>query len=240
LTLFALIALFSCVQGTVYKSERELRQDIFNGYDKNVRPVKRASTAVPFQMSVTPLNLKSMDEKERVIVMDSWILMKWTDEYLQWNPSEYDNITELRVSPFDIWKPDLTLYSATPDTSLHPIVQTNAIAYSNGMMLWVPPFTIRSSCPQPSKSNANKNFAECNIRFGSWTYSGKLLDLQLSSEKVDLTNFADFNPDWKLSKIVANRESKLYPCCPDEYPLVNFNVTLKRRRPFESHMKLFK
>ena len=51
--------------------------------------------------------------------------------------------------------------------------------------------------------------------------------------QVDLTNFQDYNYEWKLVKVVSNRESKLYPCCPDEYPLVNFNITMKRRNYYQ-------
>nr|ARU12131.1 acetylcholine-binding protein 2 [Pardosa pseudoannulata] len=228
------VVLSSAVNGDAYKSERELRRDIFNGYDKLVRPVKKATTAVPVKISISPLSLRSMNEKNQIISLEAWMMLTWMDEYLRWDPSDYDNITELRISPTEIWKPDIALYTASPDTSLFPVVHTEAIVYNNGMIIWVPPFTINSRCPIPFRSyvSVSRTFVDCNIRMGSWTYSGKMVDLQLSTDKVDLTNFQDYNYEWKLVKIVSNRESKLYPCCADEYPHVNFNVTLKKRNHY--------
>nr|ALE66018.1 acetylcholine binding protein [Cupiennius salei] len=224
-------ALSSLVNGDVYKSERELRRDIFRDYDKLVRPVRRPTSIISVKISLSPLSLRSMNEKEQRITLESWIMMTWTDEYLQWNPSEYDNITELHIFPTEIWKPDIALYTSFTDSSFFPVVRTDAIVYNSGMVLWVPPFTINSRCPIPFRNyvSVSRTFVECNIRMGSWTYSGKMVDLQLSTDKVDLTNFQDYNHEWKLVKIVSNRESKLYPCCVDEYPFVDFNVTLKKR-----------
>ena len=233
LTLFtlAVVAFTSPVTGDDYKSERELRRDIFRDYDKIARPVKRSSTTIRANFSMVPLSLRSMNEKDQLISMDTWIMVRWTDEYLQWDPKEYDNITELRIPPSEIWKPEIALYTASPDTSLFPVVETQALVYHNGVILWVPPFTINSRCPIPFRHSvsASRTFVECNIRFGSWTYSGKELDLQLSTDKVDLTNFQDYNSEWKLVKVVSNRESKYYPCCVEDYPLIHVNVTLKRR-----------
>ncbi|GBN17533.1 hypothetical protein AVEN_164982-1, partial [Araneus ventricosus] len=49
---------------------------------------------------------------------------------------------------------------------------------------------------------------------------------------VDISDFDDSNPDWKLVSVKSDRQSKFYPCCPGEdYPVLHFNVTLKRRWP---------
>nr|ALJ10921.1 acetylcholine receptor [Dolomedes sulfureus] len=233
LSVFALslIVLSSLGKGEDYGSERELRRDIFRGYDKLVRPVKKASTAVTVKISISPLSLRSMSEKDQLMSLETWMTLKWTDEYLQWDPTEYDNITELRISSSEIWKPDISLYTASPITSLFPDVQVQAIVLNTGMIIWVPPFTINNRCPIPYRNyvSVSRTFIECNIKMGSWTFSGKTVDLQLDTDKVDLTNFQDYNHEWKLVKVAANRESKLYPCCVDEYPSVNFNITLKKR-----------
>ena len=36
-------------------------------------------------------------------------LQKWTDEYLQWDPDEWDGIYNITLHCNDIWRPDLTL-----------------------------------------------------------------------------------------------------------------------------------
>jgi len=36
----------------------------------------------------------------------------WTDCNLVWDPAEYDNIDELRVRSYQIWKPDIGVFSS--------------------------------------------------------------------------------------------------------------------------------
>nr|ARU12129.1 acetylcholine-binding protein 3 [Pardosa pseudoannulata] len=225
------IGLSSLVNGDVFKSERELRRDIFRDYDNQARPVKRASTPVPAKLALSFLGLTDMNEKDQIIVLESLMALYWTDEYLHWDPSEYDNITELHVSPSSIWRPEVALYNAIGDSSYFPIVQTDAIIYSNGTVLWVPPFTLKSRCPTSFGNSVpfTNKYVECTINMGSWTNSRKRLDLRLLTNEVDLTDFQDYNRNWKLVKVDSSWESRLYPCCADEYSLLTFNVTLKRR-----------
>lgn len=37
------------------------------------------------------------------------MLQKWIDEFKNWNPKDYDSITELPADIFSIWYPKLTI-----------------------------------------------------------------------------------------------------------------------------------
>ncbi|XP_075265697.1 neuronal acetylcholine receptor subunit alpha-2-like [Convolutriloba macropyga] len=41
-----------------------------------------------------------------------WLVRVWVDEYLQWNPADYNNITDIRVESDQIWIPDLVVTNA--------------------------------------------------------------------------------------------------------------------------------
>ncbi|KIH63981.1 hypothetical protein ANCDUO_05712 [Ancylostoma duodenale] len=47
------------------------------------------------------------DEVHQVLVLKEWLRMFWRDEFLTWNPAEYDNITEIKVPRSLIWLPDV-------------------------------------------------------------------------------------------------------------------------------------
>ncbi|CAL1291207.1 unnamed protein product [Larinioides sclopetarius] len=215
--------------GNVF-TERDLRRHIFADYDKNVRPVLHPDNTITVAASISPISITELDPKNQVLVMDTFLKMKWNDDFLKWDPTEFNNISTLRLPNSQVWKPDLSVYTATPDDALFPTSNTNIILYHDGTVLWVPFFTIKSRCPLLKRQE--KNYFECVIKIGSWTYSGKLLNPQLYSPEVDVQDFIDSNPDWKLVSVKSDRQSKFYPCCPGEdYPVMHFNVTLKRRWP---------
>ena len=87
------------------------------------------------------------------------------------------------------------------------------------------------------------------MKFGSWTYDGHEVDLQHlcdsqavfnedTKEKVidrgvDLKDFYQ-NVEWDIINVTARRKEKFYPCCPEPYPDITFNITLRRRTLFYS------
>lgn len=89
----------------------------------------------------------------------------------------------------------------------------------------------------------------CFMKFGSWTYDGHQVDLQhlcdhkgimndKTDEKVidrgiDLKDFYQ-NVEWDIINVTARRKEKFYPCCPEPYPDIMFNITLRRRTLFYS------
>ncbi len=42
---------------------------------------------------------------------DLIILQYWKDEFLVWNPSEFNNITMMHIPANKIWKPDILVYN---------------------------------------------------------------------------------------------------------------------------------
>ncbi|XP_055929943.1 acetylcholine receptor subunit alpha-type acr-16-like [Argiope bruennichi] len=211
-------------------TERDLRRHIFVNYDKLVRPASHPDNTITVSASLSPIYIRELDPKSQVLVIDTFMRMKWNDDFLKWDPSEFNNITVLRLPNDLVWKPDLSIYTASPDSALFPTSNTQVLVYNDGTVLWVPFFTVKSRCPLLKKQE--KNYFECVIKVGSWTYSGKLLNIQLYTPEVDISDFDNSNPDWKLVTAKSDRQSKFYPCCPGEdYPVMHFNLTLKRRWP---------
>ncbi|GFV97647.1 neuronal acetylcholine receptor subunit alpha-6 [Trichonephila clavipes] len=198
-----LFAILGCIVSSSFSSEvgkviteKDLRRYLFADYDKLVRPVKDPSTGIVVYTSITPTAITRFDEVNQILIMDSWMIMKWKDDYLTWEPKEFNNITILRIPQSEVWKPDLSIYTSTPDDSLFPTSNTRVLVYSDGTVMWVPPFTIKNRCPRQKKQE--KSYYDCNIRIGSWTYSENIMDIQLYTPEVDLSNFQDTNTKWKL------------------------------------------
>lgn len=78
----------------------------------------------------------------------------------------------------------LTFYSSAASTAINHYGNTHCIVYPNGEVLWVPPTQFSVLC------DFDLTFwpfdrQTCNLKFGSWTYHGLELDLQLYSNETE-------------------------------------------------------
>jgi nicotinic acetylcholine receptor len=138
------------------------------------------------------------------------------------------------------------LYSADGDfvVTLH----TKATVYHTGKIVWEPPVIYKTYCPIDVEYFPF-DMQECFMKFGSWTYDGHEVDLQhlcdsqavfyeATKQKVidrgiDLKDFYQ-NVEWDIINVTARRKEKFYPCCPEPYPDITFNITIRRRTLFYS------
>ncbi|CAL8364824.1 unnamed protein product [Arctogadus glacialis] len=67
---------------------------------------------------------------------------------------------------------------------------------------------------------------KCELKFGSWTYDGWLLDLQMN--EADISGYMP-NGEWDLVGVPGTRSEAFYDCCKEPYPDVTFVVTMRRR-----------
>uniref|UniRef100_UPI00359010F7 neuronal acetylcholine receptor subunit alpha-7-like n=1 Tax=Myxine glutinosa TaxID=7769 RepID=UPI00359010F7 len=66
----------------------------------------------------------------------------------------------------------------------------------------------------------------CDLKFGSWSYDGWLIDLQ----KMDAdTSRYTSNGEWDLIEIPGKKNVVRYECCQEPYPDVTYTVTIRRR-----------
>jgi len=85
-------------------------------------------------------------------------------------------------------------YSA--DKDIDSKVLTNVVVSSDGKCKWIPPGLFESSCAIDI-SWFPYDEQVCFLKFGSWTYNGFQLDLRLSKDTFDLTNYVS-NGEWEL------------------------------------------
>ena len=44
--------------------------------------------------------------------------LNWTDEYLSWDPSQYEDLRQIHFSPKEIWRPDIHLYNNADSSNM--------------------------------------------------------------------------------------------------------------------------
>ncbi|XP_073687384.1 CHRNA7-FAM7A fusion protein-like [Garra rufa] len=102
---------------------------------------------------------------------------------------------------------------------------TNVLVNSSGYCQYLPPGIFKSTCYIDVRWFPF-DVQRCDLKFGSWTYGGWSLDLQMM--EADITGYIA-NGEWDLVEVPGRRNEKFYDCCKEPYPDVTFTVVMRRR-----------
>ncbi|XP_020774809.1 neuronal acetylcholine receptor subunit alpha-7 [Boleophthalmus pectinirostris] len=204
--------------------QRRLYTDLMKNYNPLERPVYNDSHSLTVHFSFSLLQIMDVDEKNQVLTTNIWLQLYWTDFYLQWNVSEYPGVTNVRFPDNQIWRPDILLYNSADerfDASFH----TNILVNSSGYCQYLPPGIFKSTCYIDVRWFPF-DVQRCDLKFGSWTYGGWSLDLQMIP--ADTSGYIA-NGEWDLVEVPGRRSERFYDCCKEPYPDVTFTVVMRRR-----------
>ncbi|XP_032411496.1 neuronal acetylcholine receptor subunit non-alpha-2-like isoform X1 [Xiphophorus hellerii] len=203
--------------------EDALLKNLFQGYQRWVRPIQRANDTVKVRFGLKISQLVDVDEKNQLMTTNVWLTQEWIDNKLRWNPDKYGGITSIRVPSENIWLPDIVLYE-NADGRFEGSLMTKAIVKHNGAITWTPPASYKSACTM-DVTFFPFDRQNCSMKFGSWTYDGNMVDLVLMDNHVDRKDFFD-NGEWEILSATGakgNRKDGLY-----SYPFITYSFILKR------------
>ncbi|XP_050522326.1 acetylcholine receptor subunit alpha-type acr-16-like isoform X6 [Daktulosphaira vitifoliae] len=176
--------------------EKRLLNDLLDPYNTLERPVANESEPLQLNLALMLMQIIDVNEKDQLLVTNMWLRLEWNDVNLRWNHSDYGGVKDLRIPPHKIWKPDLLMYNSA-DEGFDSTYQTNIVVNSNGSCLYIPPGIFKSTC-KIDITWFPFDDQKCDMKFGSWTYDGFQLDLQLHDDAGgDLSGFVT-NGEWDL------------------------------------------
>ncbi|XP_061560863.1 LOW QUALITY PROTEIN: neuronal acetylcholine receptor subunit alpha-2 [Phycodurus eques] len=214
-----------CRDKTHSHAEDELFETLFAGYNKWSRPVPDISDVVIVKFGLAIAQLIDVDEKNQMMTTNVWLKQEWNDYKLRWRPSDYDNVTSIRVPSQLIWVPDIVLYN-NADGEFAVTHMTKAHLFHTGAVRWVPPAIYKSSC------SIDVTFfpfdqQNCKMKFGSWTYDKAKIDLERLETSVDLNNYWE-SGEWAIVNAVGTYNTKKYDCCHEIYPDITYFFIIRR------------
>ncbi|XP_030645024.1 cholinergic receptor, nicotinic, alpha 11 [Chanos chanos] len=205
-------------------NQRTLLKNLLKDYNRMERPVANDSQPLTVVLSMSLIQIMDVDEKNQVLTTNIWLNMHWYDHYLQWNQSEYPGVKNLRFTTDQVWTPDILLYNSADD-KFDSTFKTNVLVNSSGYCTYLPPGIFMSTCNVDVRWFPF-DIQKCELKFGSWTFDGWLLDLQMSD--ADISGYMP-NGEWDLVGVPGTRNEVFYDCCKEPYPDVTFVVTIRRR-----------
>ncbi|XP_033831157.1 cholinergic receptor, nicotinic, alpha 11 [Periophthalmus magnuspinnatus] len=204
--------------------QRSLLKNLLKDYNRMERPVGNDSHPLTVVFTLSLVQIMDVDEKNQVLTSNMWLRMGWYDHYLQWNQTEHPGVKNLRFSHDQIWTPDILLYNSADD-DFDSTFKTNILVNSSGYAEYLPPGIFMSTCNVDVRWFPF-DIQKCELKFGSWTYDGWLLDLQMTD--ADISGYMP-NGEWDLIGVPGTRNELFYDCCKEPYPDVTFVITIRRR-----------
>uniref|UniRef100_A0A8C6Z7C8 Cholinergic receptor nicotinic delta subunit n=1 Tax=Nothoprocta perdicaria TaxID=30464 RepID=A0A8C6Z7C8_NOTPE len=227
--------------GLCVNQEERLIHHLFEekGYNKELRPVVSSDETVDVYLALTLSNLVSLVRVTKDPPSQGWI-----DYRLQWNESEFGDITVLRLPPDMLWLPEIVLENNN-DGLFQIAYYCNVLVYNTGDVYWLPPAIFRSTCL------INVDFfpfdwQNCTLKFSSLAYNAEEITMHLKEEAdmetgknyrvewiiIDPEGFTE-NGEWEIIHRPARKNiHPEYPRDSSEHQDITFYLIIKRKPLF--------
>ena len=105
----------------------------------------------------------------------------------------------------------------------------------DGHCYWAAPFVFKTSC-HFNVRDFPFDKQQCKLKFGSWQFHSKHLDLFKKQAKAQVAKDKLDNGEWDVTSIDIEKNVLKYACCPDDlYPDITFVINLERRSLFYTY-----
>uniref|UniRef100_A0A672SC46 5-hydroxytryptamine receptor 3B n=1 Tax=Sinocyclocheilus grahami TaxID=75366 RepID=A0A672SC46_SINGR len=205
----------------------QLTRLLLRKYNCGVRPVQNWTKPTTIYIDLIIKSVLDVDGQTQKVTTSIWYRQIWNDEFLVWDPEEFDGITEISLSSDAIWVPDVII-SEFVDVGKSPVIPYVYVNCS-GTVKNYKPIQVVSACHLEiyafpfDKQN-------CTLTFRSWLHSVNEVDLALWRPAEEIANDTrEFMNDgeWELLSVPShywtlNLENR-------DYAQIQFNVLIRRR-----------
>lgn len=211
---------------------QRLADHLLADYRKGVRPVRDWRKPTTVSIDVIVYAILSVDEKNQVLTTYIWYRQFWADEFLQWNPEDFDNITKLSIPTDSIWVPDI-LINEFVDVEKSPSIPYVYVQHQGEVQNYKP-LQVVTACSLDIY-NFPFDVQNCSLTFTSWLHTIQDVNISLwrLPEKVKSDKSVFMNQgEWELLGVLT----KFLEFCDREsrgcYAEMKFYVVIRRRPLF--------
>ncbi|XP_062262508.1 5-hydroxytryptamine receptor 3B [Platichthys flesus] len=205
----------------------QLTRTLLKKYDCGVRPVHNWTSTTTVSIDLILQSVLDVDGKTQSITISIWYRQTWTDEFLVWDPEEFDGINEISLSSDAIWIPDV-IVSEFLNAGKSPPIPYVYVNSSGSVKNYRPMQVVLACSLEMYAFPFDKQ--NCSLTFRSWLHSVKEIDLTLwrSAETIahDQGQFMN-DGEWELLSI-PSRYWQIHQDQTD-YAHIQFNVLIRRR-----------
>ena len=104
--------------------EYNIFMNITENYNRNIRPTSQVDFAAFFTLK----QIVSIDEKNQIMMSNSYVALIWTDKRLLWDPAYFNGVNSTVMSTSLLWTMDMFVIN-TADTSGYLPMPSQSLAY---------------------------------------------------------------------------------------------------------------
>lgn len=209
------------------KSEKELREYLFENYSSSVRPVKNKNTAVNVTLNMKLIQLLDVREREEKLTTQAYYSMSWKNEFMIWNPEDWNGIEYIPVHSESVWAPDIILKNNADGNAVTIQKGTESIWISHtGRHSWYPKVMIVSSF-EANVAYFPFDYQNFTFHFGSWSLGENKLRMFVNMKKEMIARDFINSTEWKL--LDTHKESFRTAYDSDAYSEVIFTYRFLRK-----------
>ncbi|KAJ7983368.1 hypothetical protein DPEC_G00379670 [Dallia pectoralis] len=158
------------------------------------------------------------------LMVYSILSVEWTDEFLVWNPEDFDDVTQMSIPSADVWTPDIVInefvdVGKSPEI---PYVYVN----NRGRVRNYKPIQVVTACTLEIYTFPF-DIQTCNLTFQSWLHTINDIELKLNRTAEEMENKDLFmnQGEWELLHVLA-QPGNFSVDNKEFYAEVKFNVSL--------------
>ncbi|VDN54757.1 unnamed protein product [Dracunculus medinensis] len=252
---YILVLLIMSAYTWISEYNKHLEETLLKSYNRKHRPVKKESTTVQIQIYLLIGHIEKVDEREQTMLLHGLLWATWTDEYLQWDPSKYNNTKRIAIESWKIWQPALALYNSARGNSWYLHMEGLPASVGNDGKVWASgSFSFHVTCLFDF-TDYPYDEQECPIVIADWIYDLSKVNLsdafgntpwnkpavKLNYDPLNNSSPKKHVAGWEV-KDTWRRQCYWGPSgCKDEIPegqpewfwsLIEFGIRIKRQVPY--------
>merc|ERR1712209_339240 len=224
--------LVASVAGDQRAAENRLMSSLLANYNSMFIPVLNSSVPIVVNMETMLKKIVEYDYERGILTSLVWLDFQWMDEYLKWNPADYEGITQIQLPPNKLWTPDIFLFNDVTGHFGEELMRGRPylVIENNGDVRWIPPMVLKTVCEHDNQEES------CDLKFGSWVYNAGQLDLRPNIDTMDLEDYTGSTP-WDLSETRVFRRETMYDCCINPFVDITYTIRFHKKGKMSSMFK---
>ena len=211
-------------------TETVLHAKLFKSYNPDVKPVVNVSEPIKIFLRLNMMSIDNIDEKKQSFSARAYADLRWTDQFLTWEPEDYSRVSTINVPSDKIWLPDLALEDVyNRPTDLGQDDGRALVGYDGSVIIW--PYKLYTVACKIKVHYYPFDLQECSLDFLSWTNPNSAMRLLPNKDGVISFSAYKQSGEWDLESYKVTEYNRPYG--NDSFDHILFTFSFRRKWLFQ-------